>query len=81
MPTDEHGAAKAWIADYADRLGIVPPTDDEFDALLELAAVAAHGSERVAAPVACWLAGRAGLAPAAAVDAALSGSGGASPRR
>jgi hypothetical protein len=68
--TDEHPAARAWLAAYAKRLGVDPPTDDEFVALLELAAVAAHASERVAAPVACWLAGRAGLEPAPAVSAA-----------
>ena len=30
------------------------------DAILELAAVAAHASERTAAPVACWIGGMAG---------------------
>jgi hypothetical protein len=68
--TDDHLAARAWLAAYAERLGVDPPTNDELDALLELAAAAAHASERVAAPVACWLAGRAGLAPAEAVAAA-----------
>ena len=28
--------------------------------MLDLAAVAAHSSERIAAPVACWIGGRAG---------------------
>ena len=68
--SDEHQAARSWLSAYAQRLGVAPPTDEEFDALLELAAVAAHASERVAAPVACWLAGRVGLAPVAAVGAA-----------
>ena len=40
------------------------------DTLLELAGVAAHASERTAAPIACWLVGRAGLAPAAARELA-----------
>jgi Domain of unknown function (DUF6457) len=53
--------AKEWIAAYAERLGIDPPTDQEFDAVLDLAAVAAHASERTAAPVASWLSARAGL--------------------
>jgi len=52
--------AKEWIAAYAERLGITAPTDDEFDAILDLAAEAAHDSERVAAPVACWLSAKAG---------------------
>jgi Domain of unknown function (DUF6457) len=52
--------AKDWIAAYADRLGAEPPSGDEFSAILDLAAEAAHASERVAAPVACWLAAKAG---------------------
>lgn len=56
--------AKQWIAAYADRLGIAPPTDEEFDMILDLAAEAAHDSEKVAAPVACWLAASAGRSPA-----------------
>ncbi len=70
--TDEHGPGRAWVAAYAERLGLAAPSDLEFDSILELAAVAAHGSERVAAPVACWLAGRAGLDPVAAIAAAGS---------
>ncbi len=52
--------AKEWIAAYAERLGVEPPTDAEFKQILDLAAVAAHSSERLAAPVACWLSARAG---------------------
>jgi hypothetical protein len=68
--SEEHGPGRAWLASYAEQLGLSPPTDEEFSAILELAAVAAHASERVAAPVACWLAGRAGLDLAEAVTAA-----------
>jgi hypothetical protein len=50
-----------WIAAFAERAGIEPPSAEEVEALLDLAAVAAHSSERTAAPVACWIAGRAGL--------------------
>lgn len=53
--------AKDWIDAYAERLGIDPPSSEEFSAILDLAAEAAHASERVAAPVACWLSARAGL--------------------
>jgi hypothetical protein len=56
--------ARTWIDSYAERLGTPPPDDEEFEALLALAATAAHASERTAAPVACWVAGRAGVAPA-----------------
>jgi hypothetical protein len=52
--------AKEWIAAYADQLGTEPPTADEFKAILDLAAEAAHASERIAAPVACWLSAKAG---------------------
>jgi hypothetical protein len=59
--------AQEWIAAYAGRLGPEPPTADEFKALLDLAGEAAHGSERVAAPVATWLSARADLTPADAL--------------
>ena len=52
--------AKHWIAAYADQLGVEPPTAAEFKAILDLAAEAAHGSERIAVPVACWLSAKAG---------------------
>ena len=55
--------AKEWIAAYAAELGVEPPTPAELAALLELAGEAAHSSERVAAPVACWVTARAGRAP------------------
>jgi Domain of unknown function (DUF6457) len=52
--------AKQWLAAYAQRLGTEPPTPAELKAILDLAAEAAHASERIAAPVACWLSARAG---------------------
>ena len=52
--------AQEWVAAYAAELGVDPPTTEEFEAILELAAVGAHSSERVAAPVACWLSARSG---------------------
>ena len=36
-----------------------PPDEEEVRGLLDLAGTAAHSSERTAAPIACWLAGRA----------------------
>jgi hypothetical protein len=53
--------AKEWLAAYAEQLGTEAPTAEELKAVLELAAEAAHASERIAAPVACWLSARAGL--------------------
>ena len=60
-------AAGDWIATFAEKLGTDPPTEEEFEALLALAGVAAHSSERIAAPVACWVSARAGIAPARAL--------------
>jgi hypothetical protein len=52
--------AKEWIAAYAERLAIDAPTADELKAILDLAAEAAHASQRIAAPVACWMSAKAG---------------------
>jgi Domain of unknown function (DUF6457) len=52
--------AKEWIGAYAEQLGVQPPTAEELKAILDLAAEAAHASERIAAPVACWLSAKAG---------------------
>jgi hypothetical protein len=53
--------ATQWLAAYAEKLGVDPPTKEELGEVLDLAAEAAHSSERIAAPVACWLAARAGV--------------------
>ncbi len=68
--TDSQPSAIAWVHAYAARLGVEPPSAEEIEVLLELAGVAAHSSERIAAPLACWMVGRAGMSPAAALDAA-----------
>jgi Domain of unknown function (DUF6457) len=52
-----------WLAAFAAAAGTAKPSDDEIDALLELAGIAAHASERTAAPITCWLAATAGLTP------------------
>lgn len=59
-----------WIATFAARLGVEPPDANTVETLLDLAGVAAHGSERTAAPIACYLVGRAGLDPAVALERA-----------
>jgi hypothetical protein len=51
--------AREWLDAYAERLGVAPPTADEFSLILDIAAEAAHASERVAAPAACWIAAKA----------------------
>lgn len=52
--------AREWVDAFAAELGAEPPTADEIKQILDLAAVAAHASERIAAPVACWIGGAAG---------------------
>ncbi len=47
-----------WLAEFARRMGVPPPSDEEVEQLLSLAAAAAHASERTAAPIACWIASR-----------------------
>ena len=70
--------AREWIDQFAERLGVPAPTAEEFSVLLEVAGVAAHASERVAAPVSCWVVGRAGISPEQALAAAreLAGADG-----
>ncbi len=63
MTDPDDRTATDWLAAYSERLGLPAPTQQEVDTLLELAGVAAHGSERIAAPIACWLVGRTDLTP------------------
>ena len=53
--------AEQWLDAFAAALGLPAPSADERDAALRLASVAAHASERRAAPIACWLAATAGV--------------------
>jgi hypothetical protein len=64
--------ATAWIAAFAELLGTEPPDEGTIATLLELAGVAAHASARTAAPIACWLVGRAGTTPEHALSTARS---------
>jgi hypothetical protein len=66
---------REWIDAYAAALGVDAPDDATFEALLDLAGTAAHSSERIAAPIACWLVGRSGLTldAAAAIAAGIGG--------
>jgi len=52
-----------WVRAFCERLGVEPPSAAEEAALLELASTAAHDSERPAAPLACWAAGKSGRDP------------------
>jgi hypothetical protein len=62
--------ASEWVSALADALGVDGPDPATVEALLELAATAAHASERTAAPITCWLIGRAGIDPQSALATA-----------
>lgn len=53
--------ASEFLQAFASETGTLIPTLEEIDVLLELAGVAAHASERLAAPIACWIGGASGL--------------------
>lgn len=59
-----------WLRRFADEIGLPEPTDAETESLLAVAGTAAHASERTAAPLSCWLVGKAGLDPSLAERAA-----------
>jgi hypothetical protein len=63
-------SARNWLAELARALQTEPPSESEMDDLLALASLAAHASERVAAPISCWLVARAGRTPAEALEVA-----------
>lgn len=67
-PTSRPGAE--WLADFAARCGVDAPDAATIEILLDLAGVAAHASERIAAPIACWMVGQAGLSPTEALELA-----------
>jgi hypothetical protein len=52
--------AEEWIRTFAEQIGRNPPDQNDMDEILRLASVAAHASERIAAPIACYLAGTTG---------------------
>jgi Domain of unknown function (DUF6457) len=52
--------ADEWLNAFAAEIGAEAPDEETTAALLDLAATAAHASERIAAPIACYMAGRDG---------------------
>jgi len=62
--------ADEWLRTFAEQLGASAPTPEEMDEILRLAGIAAHASERIAAPIACWLVGRAGTPLDEAIETA-----------
>lgn len=49
---------REWLDALAAELGVAAPTAEEHEAILRLAGVAAHASERTAAPSTAWMAAR-----------------------
>jgi hypothetical protein len=62
--------AEEWLEAFAKEIGVAAPTRDQMDDILRLAAVAAHASERIAAPIACYLVGTAGRSLDEAIEVA-----------
>jgi len=62
--------AATWVEQFAKALGTEPPSEEEKATLLSLASVAANASERLAAPISCWLAARSGQGPEQALAVA-----------
>jgi hypothetical protein len=52
-----------WVRAFCAEIGVDAPTAEEEAQLLELASIAAHSSERPAAPLACWAAGKSARTP------------------
>jgi hypothetical protein len=64
-----------FVTAFATAAGTAAPNDADIAVLLQLAAVAAHASQRTAAPITCWIAAAANLTPSAALALAESLSG------
>jgi hypothetical protein len=63
-------SAEEWIAAFAAEAGAAAPDEEQIARLLKLAAVAAHSSERIAAPIVCWIAGSSGIDAERAIEIA-----------
>jgi hypothetical protein len=64
--------ALSWIQEFTTAAGGHALSDEECESILALAGVAAHSSERTAAPLTCWVAAAAGLSPVTALEIARS---------
>jgi hypothetical protein len=64
-----------WIIAFAAELGLEPLDEADVEALLDLAGVAAHASERLAAPLTCYLAAKAEISPTDALARARAMAG------
>lgn len=64
-----------WLEAFARALGAEAPSAEQQAAVLDLAAEAAHASERTAAPIAAWMAGQSGKSLDEAVALARRATG------
>jgi hypothetical protein len=64
--------SSTWLRTFLAAIDGTLLSDADTAAILELAGVAAHASERMAAPLTCWAAAASGLTPDAAVAIARS---------
>jgi Domain of unknown function (DUF6457) len=62
--------AEEWLTAFAEEIGAAAPEREQMDEILRLAAIAAHASERIAAPIACYLTGVSKRSLAEAIEAA-----------
>jgi Domain of unknown function (DUF6457) len=62
--------AAEWLEQFAQEIGVDAPRTEEVEQILELAAEAAHSSQRTAAPVACWIGARSGMSLAELIEIA-----------
>lgn len=62
--------AQEFLDAFSAQVGVPAPSPAEFDALLAVARLAAHGSERTAAPLACWMGGVSAMSAAELLEAA-----------
>lgn len=65
-------SANSWIEEFVIAAKGNSLSEEDCEAILALAGVAAHSSERTAAPLTCWVAAAAGISPVDALDIARS---------
>jgi len=59
-----------FLAAFAAEIRVCAPSSEQAAELLEVASIAAHASQRMAAPLACWMGGASGLPIAELLGAA-----------
>ncbi len=70
--------AQEFLDAFSAQVGVPSPTAAESEALLEVASIAARSSERLAAPLACWMGGASAISAADLLAAARRAAAGES---